>query len=176
MRWLRSRTDGLIDMTEFEWVFAYGSNMNLDDLSAWLSRHGYATDGITTFVRATLRDHHLVWNYYSNARGGGAANVEASPGHVLPGIALRVDAATRAAIDEKERHPNYYSRGTRTYELLTEGGSTIDAWVYSVRPERCRATAEWPTRMYRSLLVEAAIVHALPEEHISYLEQLPVRD
>ena len=161
---------------ELEWVFAYGSNMNLDDLRAWLTQGGHATDGIKSIARAILRDHKLVWNYYSKGRNGGAANVEASPGRVLPGIALQVDSATRAAIDQKEGHPTYYSRGTATYELLTDSGLTIAAWVYVARPERCKATSEWPTREYRELLVVAAIAHALPEAHITYLKQLPVRD
>lgn len=164
----------MVTMSDLEWVFAYGSNMNLDDLRFWLKKCGHATGGIKAIVRATLRDHRLIWNYYSSGRKGGAANIEVSPGQGLPGIVLQVDSATRAAIDRKEGHPDYYSRGATTFELHADDGSTIAAWVYVARPERCKTTSQWPTRAYRDLLVDAAVAHGLPAEHVAALKRLSV--
>jgi gamma-glutamylcyclotransferase (GGCT)/AIG2-like uncharacterized protein YtfP len=163
------------EAAELEWVFAYGSNMNVDDLRTWLAERGLGSDSLKSVVRATLRDYRLVWNYYSTGRRGGAANIEMSPGHALPGVVLQVDSATRAAIDQKEGHPRYYSRGTTTFNLHTDDGTAISAWVYIARPERCRMTPEWPTRAYRDLLVQAAVTHGLPEEHVAALKQVQVR-
>jgi len=162
-------------MSNLEWVFAYGSNMNLDDLRRWLGEHGHRACSIERFAPAVLADYQLVWNYFSGRRNGGAANIEVARGARLPGLALYVDAATFAAIDEKEGHPHWYSRGTTPLACQLLDGTAIEAWVYIARPEHCTTVPQWPTREYRDLLVSAAIMHGLPAEHVAALQQVTVR-
>lgn len=157
-----------------EWIFAYGSNMHLDDLRRWLRNNGHATDGIISVVRATLRGYQLVWNYYSTGRQGGAANIELSSGANLPGVALEVTRSMREAIDEKEGCPRYYARESASLEL--DDGTAIIASIYVARAERCKETPQWPTRAYRDLMVEAAREHGLPSEHVDSLKRVNVRD
>jgi cation transport regulator ChaC len=161
-------------MSEVDWLFSYGSNMHLDDLRGWLQRNGHATDGIRGYRRATLRDYRLIWNYYSKGRQGGAANIERAAGATLHGIALQVTRSTRDAIDQKEGYPVFYVRESVVLEL--EDATTTSASVYVVRAECCDAAAQWPTRAYLDLIVEAAIGHGLPGDHIAALKEVPVRD
>ncbi len=161
-------------MVDVTWMFAYGSNMNLADLRRWMRDHDHLDVRIDDIVRATLPDHRLVWNYYSAFRRGGAANIEGAPGRRLPGIAMRVCARTRAAIDAKEGHPNVYRRTEVSIEL--DGGGIVTADAYIARPERCHPTPQWPTRAYLDLLISAALEHRLPDDHVAALSAIRVVD
>lgn len=162
--------------SETQWVFAYGSNMAVEDLRSWLAAHGYSPDGIARIEAATLPGYRLVWNYYSVSRGGGAANVEPCAGRNLPGLALLVDAKTLAGIDQKEGHPNYYRRGSSQRVVRLKSGEDISAWVYVAVPERCSARPGPPRRAYLALLRKAAREHALPDWYIAELEATPTAD
>lgn len=153
-----------------EWVFAYGSNMDTGDLRGWLAANGCRGDGILRVEPAILVGYRLVWNYRSISRNGGAANVEPCPGRELPGLALSVDASTLTAIDRKEGHPGYYSRGDLRLVVRLLRGEDISAWVYVAVPERCSAAPVPPRRAYLDLLLRAAREHALPAWYVAELE------
>ncbi|MBI1865343.1 MAG: gamma-glutamylcyclotransferase [Nitrospirae bacterium] len=149
--------------------------MDMDNLKAWMKLKGYSTDGIQRVEKATLPGFRLVWNYYSNARSGGAANIEPS-NRDLPGVAFEVDADTLKAIDRKEGHPRVYSRGDTLRTIGLESGEEIKAWVYIVLPSRCQKTPVRPRREYLQILVRAAKLHGLPSWHILELERTPTQD
>lgn len=153
-----------------EWVFAYGSNMDVDDLRGWLATKGLEADGIRRVERAALTGYRLVWNYRSTSRDGGAANVEPCAGQDLPGLALSVDAMTLTAIDQKEGHPRYYNRGSSPLPVRLLTGEEIVAWVYVAIPDRCSASPVPPRRAYLQLLINAARQHGLPAWHVAELE------
>jgi hypothetical protein len=152
------------------WVFAYGSKMDVDDLRGWLAKKGHGADGLVRVERATLAGYRLVWNYRSVSRDGGAANVEPCEGRDLPGLALFVNAKTLKAIDQKEGHPRYYSRGSSTRTVRLHDGGEIAAWLYVAVQARCSVTPVWPRRKYLQLLVDAARKNALPAWHVAELE------
>lgn len=158
------------------WVFAYGSNMNPDDLRGWLVERGYRADGILQVERAVLPGYRLIWNYYSTTRNGGAANIEPWEGRELPGVALRVDSETFKAIDQKEGHPDYYDRGDSPRTVRLHSGQLVKAWVYVAVPSKCRAYPVWPCRAYLSKVIDAARTHGLPDWHIAELEATPTAD
>ena len=54
-----------------EWVFAYGSNLHIEDLKHWLRHYGYCDQGIIQGLPAILDDYRLVWNYSPVRQGGG---------------------------------------------------------------------------------------------------------
>lgn len=155
------------------WVFAYGSNMDLDDLKGWLSTSNLPPGRIVQAQAAKLVGYRLVWNYFSKGRAGGAANIEPDSCD-LPGVALRVDEALLRAIDVKEGFPNRYDR-VLTRAVLGSGRS-IRAWAYVVLSEHRANHAVPPTRHYKSLLVRGAIRFNLPMSHISELEKLSTCD
>jgi hypothetical protein len=154
-------------------VFAYGSNMHLPDLARWMEEHGRPAPAVHKIIPALLEQHRLAWNYRSRARGAGAANAWPSPGQQLPGIILEVDAATFAAIDAKEGHPNRYCRGTTMEQLVGLDGDPLHAWVYRVTPALLRPEPQWPTRAYLKLIRTAARTHNLPQWHQDHLASLP---
>lgn len=164
-------------MPSGQWTFAYGSNMNLQDLKGWLVSKGYRTDGILQTERATLHGFRLAWNYYSTSRGGGAANIETALGEDLPGLGLKVDKDTLDAIDRKENHPKSYNRGKTQHRIRLRSGKAVRAWVYIASANRSGSGEPvWPTRAYLQLLIEAAEIHGLPEDHITRLKQTPICD
>jgi len=158
-------------------IFAYGSNMNLADLSRWFDQHSEGDPVIRSVVPAVLPDYQLVWNYRSQVRRNGAANIERVRGSLLPGVVLEVDDVTRSGLDRKEGHPHRYSRGNRREVLWTlDGHQEIRAWVYRVRPSFRQQKPVWPSRGYLQLLIDAARAHRLPSAHILALAQTPVAD
>jgi cation transport regulator ChaC len=155
------------------WVFAYGSNMDLEDLDLWLTTSNLPPARIVQAQAAKLSGYRLVWNYFSTTRGGGVANIERAHGD-LPGVALRVDRATLGALDRKEGYPNCYGRCLAPAVL--NSGRQIRAWVYIVQAERLVDRIVPPTRHYKGLLVRGATRFALPPEHITALSELCTAD
>jgi gamma-glutamylcyclotransferase (GGCT)/AIG2-like uncharacterized protein YtfP len=159
-----------------EWVFAYGSSMNTEDLHRWLTGHGRSTEGILQAAAASLPGYRMAWNYRSRMRRGGAANLRTAPGREMFGVALQVDEPTLLALDAKEGHPEIYSRGERQLAVRLRDGTEIQAWVYLVVPERCSERGEWPRKEYLRLVVEGAREHGLPAWHVRELEVTPTLD
>lgn len=162
--------------TSLEWTFAYGSNMNVDDVRAWFVEKGHSDACIQRCARATLPGYRLIWNYYSRSRKGGAANVERVAGASLPGVAVQMNVAGLVALDRKEGHPKYYSRGDAPVTVHLGDGSSVRAWLYIAVPAKCRTTIVWPTREYLDLIVTAAVSHGLPPEHIEMLRSTPISE
>jgi hypothetical protein len=159
-----------MNSSRHDWLFAYGSNMNVEDFREWLTSNGHCADGILRVEPATLPGYRIVWNYYSVSRKGGAANVEPCAGRELPGLALSVNEATLKATDHKEGHPSSYNRGSSRLAVRLYNGETVDAWLYVAVRDRCSATPVLPRREYLQLLVDAARRYSLPPWHITELE------
>lgn len=156
-------------------VFAYGSNMDLEDLRRFFDAHA-CPGHVERALPATLRGHRLVWNYFSRARGGGAANVEPAPGAELPGLVLWVDAAALAGIDLKEGHPTRYRRGPKRVAVELASGALERAWLYVVLPQFRQERTVPPTRSYLSLMIAAAERHGLPAWHVEALRATDTAD
>lgn len=159
---------------DFDWTFAYGSNMDLDDLKRFFGENGYEDAVIEEVQPAYLCSYELVWNYYSTRRRAGAANVKRVEGRDLPGLALRVDKRALDAIDSKEGHPSYYTRGDERHKLKLFNGKEVDAWVYIALPSRTKNEVVPPSKEYREFLIKAAKQYKFPEWYIKELEATPV--
>ncbi len=158
------------------WVFAYGSNMDVVDLERWCSEREVPMGRVDQVEPAVLSGYALVWNYYSPARGGGAANVEPRAGSELFGLALMVCPTALRAIDAKEGHPRRYRRGPRTVPVQLRSGAEVSAWLYVVREEFRREEQVPPTQHYRDLMLRAARQHDFPEWYLAELEALATAD
>ena len=160
------------------WVFAYGSNLNLQDLGDWLTAHGYDPRGIQTIVPARLNNYRLIWDYRSPVRQGGAANVAPAPGELVYGGLLRIDSACLKGLDHKEGHPERYNRGTEPIacQRLTDTNSNVYAWVYEVQPAFKQIEFTAPRRVYRDIVVAGAQSLRLPEPWIDHLRNTPTLD
>ena len=160
---------------ESHWVFAYGSNMHLGDLSRWLEEKGLGdrSAGPSRIVPSRLSDWGLVWNYRSPSRRGAAANVEPRPGDEVRGLALEVNASLLTAIDHKEGHPHRYSRGANTKAVTALADRTsLCAWVYEVTQGWRRRAPVRPRRRYLDLMIEAATEHNLGDDWVERLRRV----
>lgn len=155
------------------WVFAYGSNMDLEDLGFWLTQSNLPPARIVQAQRAKLLGYRLVWNHFSASRGGGVANIERAEGD-LPGVALRVDQQTLAALDRKEGYPSRYGRSLA--RAVLESGTGIQAWTYMVQAEHVIDPVVLPSRHYKGILIRGATRFELPADHISLLGALETCD
>jgi hypothetical protein len=144
--------------------------MDLEDLGAWFARQGLAPPRITRSVVGVLEDHELVFNYYSRARGAGAANVEPARGREVYGLLLSVDALTLAGLDLKEGAPHRYQR--RRASITSAGGSLVPSWLYSVTPAYRAPELVPPSAEYLRLLTGAAERHAFPEAYRRWLTSI----
>lgn len=155
------------------WVFAYGSNMDLEDLGLWLKNSNLPPARIVQARVAKLVGYRLVWNHFSKTRGGGVANIEPADSD-LPGVALHVDGQTLSALDRKEGYPSRYGRSLA--ETVLGSGTRIQAWAYRVQSEHWIDGVVHPSRHYKGILVRGATRFGLPLEHISHLSELPTCD
>lgn len=155
-------------------VFAYGSNLDLDDLQRWLRARGYPPWRPRSARVATLPGWRMVWNYHSPMRRGGCANIErAAGGPGLPGAVLDVDDGLLAALDHKEGHPERYRRLRCPVQLIDH---SIEAWVYVVTPEWRRPQPVWPRRDYLETVLRGARAFGLPSWHVDALSRTPVAE
>jgi len=153
-----------------DYVFAYGSNMNRSDLRSWLEAGGYDSSLVVEATPAVLHGYDFVWNFYSQGRYGGAANLEPKENSTIVGVLIEFDESLLKAFDRKEGHPYFYSRGESrvSVERLTDG-KTIPAWLYIARSNKGNRRDIWPTREYKRIVMEAAMFWKFPEE---YLEKI----
>ncbi len=152
-------------------VFAYGSNLHRADLARWMAAHGHGAPGIVAVHPAVLEGFRLAWDLPSPTRGGGAADVRPAAGEAVHGAVLLVDAATFAALDEKEGRPRVYDR--RRLPVRLAGGETLDAWVYEVTDASRQAPPVWPGTHYLGLLHGGSRDLGLPAAHRAALRALP---
>ncbi len=162
-----------------QWVFAYGSNLDLAELSDWFRRYRYAPSSVEAAVPAQLHQHALVWNYYSTGRAGGAANVQPRDGSLVFGAALLVTPEGLHALDHKEGAPRVYQRQLLPVERRSpegDAGGWIHAWVYRVTDSYRSPGHVAPTRYYRERLLMGAQHFSLPRAHVCSIEAVATCD
>lgn len=125
--------------------FAYGSNLELDDLRGWARRHGFPGARLRFDGRAFLPDHALRFHYFSPARRGGALDVAPHRGAAVEGALFEVDGFE--ALDAKE------GVGAGRYErlpcvVLRDDGALVEATTYRVSDAHRRPHHVPPTDAY----------------------------
>lgn len=159
-----------------DFVFAYGASMNRSDLRSWLEANGYDSSLVVAATPAVLEGYDFVWNFYSRSRGGGTANIEPRDNSMIWGVILEIEASLLKAIDRKEGHPYFYSRGTSKLPVRrVSDGKTVFAWVYTAKPNKGGRCDVWPSREYRALIVEAATFWQFPEEYLERIKAWPTQ-
>ena len=112
--------------------FGYGSNLDKDDWKRWCERNGHDPNGLKEIGPAWIDGYQLIFDYYSNGRKGGAANIKETsiPGRATAGALFEVDNLTLLALDQKEGHPHskYYQRSK--VKVSMKDGIKLDAVTY----------------------------------------------
>ena len=82
--------------------------------------------------------------------------------------------ALLAAIDEKEGHPERYSRGDTPLVVRTlREDIDCEAWVYVVTPAYRTDLPVAPRSSYLALMQDAAAAHGLPRAWRAHLDSIP---
>lgn len=153
-----------------KYYFAYGSNMDQEDLSAWCAGRGYAPVILRNPRMAELRGYRLDFNYYSTSRASGAANIMPADGSSVFGIVVELADDDFAAIRAKEGWPGSYR------EMLLPvhaGDEIVNALTYKVDSVmQCAYTP--PSRYFRVLIIAAARRYGFPQWYRDALEDVPV--
>ena len=109
--------------------FGYGSNLDRDDWLNWCGQR----DGsrLTEVMRGYAKGFIMRFNYYSNNRGCGAANLvhTGNEAHGTPGVLFEIDDYTLSLLDKKEGYPTSYQR--LTIDVITEDNEILEAITYT---------------------------------------------
>lgn len=124
-----------------DFYFAYGSNLNLDDLSSWCLRR-FGQDHTLKFAgEACLPDYELAFTRMSVNRGAGVLDIRECPGSFVQGVLFQVTASDRRYLDRKEGAAGASARGSsprsqayRRTNLLAfdDMNRPIDIFTYEV--------------------------------------------
>lgn len=84
--------------------FAYGSNMNWEDLDRWCNEHGYSSINPGTLTEpGVIKGYKLAFNHYSSSRKGGALNIiRSSHNDWVCGVLFKLNDEDFKKIKEKE--------------------------------------------------------------------------
>ncbi len=113
--------------------FAYGSNLDAADLTAFAARVGLPAGRRHSFGAAWALGYRPIYHYRSVARGGGALDLIRAEGEATPGELFALDAEADALIARKEgERAGIYAR----FELFVadHGGAVRRAFSYRVTP------------------------------------------
>jgi hypothetical protein len=153
--------------------FAYGSNLDLDQMHA-------RAPGVRVVGLGLLRDYRLTFPLRSETWGGGAAGLTHAHGGTVWGVLYDLSDSDLASLDQREGwhgpgdHHNTYDRDLATIELTRADDGSV--------PRRVRATTYFarklnptpPTRAYLDAMLRGARHHRLPPEYIEELESIEV--
>ena len=106
------------------YYFAYGSNMDEEDLRKWCESEGRTLPEWRLIGAACLEGYELSFNYRSVRREGGAANLMERPGRRAYGLLFEITKnRDLETIRKKEGYPNHYDEITVS---LKQGDKSID--------------------------------------------------
>lgn|SRR3989442_10379781 len=154
------------------WYFAYGSNLNQDDLDGWCAEKRLPLLNLSAkpWKRATLTDHMLVFDCFSKRRNSVAANIRSSPGEIVRGVAFELSDEEFRIIARKEGAPRTYTEVD--VELAVEDGSPLQAKTFYCRPGTEQANQN-PCGAYVNLIIEGAVAYSLDDTWLEKLRRTP---
>ena len=104
---------------EEKYYFAYGSNMNLDQME-------YRCPDAKVVGRAVLKDYRLVFRGSRN--GIGVASVVSDPGKEVQGLLWKITPRCERSLDFYEGYPRLY--GKEKIKVQTKTGEVANVAVY----------------------------------------------
>lgn len=154
------------------WYFAYGSNLNQEDLDKWCDAKHVPRLNLREkkWARATLHHFILVFDCFSTRRNCVAANILPASGHRVRGVAFELDEEEFRIIARKEGARQTYLE--KDAELALQDGSTVRAKTFCCRPGTEQSNQK-PSREYLDLIIEGATNYGLDPAWIEQLRQTP---
>jgi gamma-glutamylcyclotransferase (GGCT)/AIG2-like uncharacterized protein YtfP len=153
--------------------FAYGSNLNLDQMRERCSAAEF-------LCRARLNDYRLVFPRKSIRRRCGVAGIVPLPGQAVWGVVYNLPDCDLSHLDAQEGYNANRSRAENAYMRVQviveqEGDDSVPLPVqtYIAVPQ---SNPPLPNRDYMQLIIGGAKFWSLPPEYIVTLEQQETSD
>lgn len=147
-------------MSREQLYFAYGSNLNEDDLRKWCRREMHEYPLVKERGADFLPDQEVVFNHKSTQRNGGVLNLRPVVGHAVPGILFEVAPGGWEVLDRKEGAPRAYRQ--EPVVVLSSSGQEVEAIAYVVPEDRVTTPFVEPHADYVNVVREGLRRHALP--------------
>lgn len=161
------------------YYFAYGSNLNEEDLMAWCDEKGYDYPFSEVVTRAFLPDHEYIFNYTSERRGGGVLNLRERTAQAVHGVVFSVEPDEGRfceldplvpgdsppsldgweTLDAKEDAPTGYRRIEAT--VFDEYGEPIPVQTYRVPEQKAHKTPVSASESYLEVVRRGMRAHGL---------------
>jgi len=146
------------------WYFAFGSNLDLEQMSR-------RCPGSRTIGTAVLTDHRLTFPLYCDFWEGAVASVEPAPGRHVEGGLYELTDDDLAALDEYEDVEGGDYRRQRV-TVYAADGQWRESWTYIANPDPTPPPG--PSPSYRDALIRGAHQHGLSRHYIDMLRQITV--
>jgi len=154
--------------------------MHVPEVPKAFKERGIPESNLLESVGAVAPGLSQVWNYFSEGRKAGAANVKRAPGGSLEGVALRLTAQGLAGLDRKEGYrrsdPALSSYNRRLRKIQLANGAVVDAWIYKAMPKKAKRKAQKPLRSYVDVMVQGAESHSLSDGYVADLKATKTLD
>ena len=157
------------------YYFAYGSNMDKEDLDKWCEENGYQKIKFLSVLPAKLKGYKLTFNYFSIRRKGGAANIMESEGNCVYGLLIELTKHDLKTIRAKEGYPNIYKEIEVSVEKF-DGTAVQGVKTYKVVKHCEKIKHQPPTKYYMQLIIKNARRYNFPDNYIDFLESIETRD
>lgn len=161
------------------WIFAYGSNMDIEHLLCWFNNHEvdgenpYKDVGIIAACRSKIAGYRRVWNH-KNKHHVGVLNLEPDPEGETHGVAFLLTDSGLKAVDAKEGfkpekpEDSSYLREPIWMELCIEPAMSVNGFMYVSRcPQDAPVTT---TFIYQRFVVNGAKFFNLPAAEIEAIK------
>ncbi|NPV28356.1 MAG: gamma-glutamylcyclotransferase [Firmicutes bacterium] len=153
-------------MTASIWYFAYGSNIDANQMKERIGRCPDRVLGI-------LRNWRLEFNKASaKVPGAGFANIMPCPGDAVEGVLYLLSEEELRRLDHYEGVPHHYRRHLVNVERQ-QTGKDVTAVTYVANPEKVQGGLK-PTREYLSHLLAGA--DCLSEGYMQLLRAIETLD
>ena len=138
--------------------FAYGSNLNEDDLIQWCRKNGFDMPKLLNPKPFRLENYKIGFTRYSKSRKGGVADLISNQGDFCWGVVFDVTQSDIDILDEKENVKS------EAYRQITLPNGTV---TYEVVEKKDFIK---PSSEYVDLIIEGAKRYGLPHTWIDKLE------
>jgi hypothetical protein len=155
--------------------FAYGSNMDKEDLDKWYKNRGLPEVKFLSISPAKLNGYKLSFNYFSNTRGGGAANIMKSKKDCVYGLLTEIRERDLEIIRDKEGCPDFYDEICVDVEKF-DGTMVRDVKTYKVVKVKEKPSHQPPIRYYMGLIIKNAKKYDFPIGYVKFLESVKTKD
>lgn len=157
------------------WYFAYGSNLNARAVAEWCRHHGKRLPSLRNGKFAILQNHRLCFPLYSEAWGGGIADIIYDPGKSVSGALYELTESEQKVLDEKiGRKLDVNGKEVGLYRRIDVKvnpigkGEPIRAMTYQgALVEKYHIP---PSQFYMDLVIEGAYANGLSMMWIAYLQ------